>query len=311
MRVTVAICTWDRCQLLDQTLAGMRDLRVPAGVEWELLVVNNNCGDDTDAVLARHSAALPIKRLFEAKPGLSHARNCAVAAAAGELLVWTDDDVFVDRGWLAAYVQAARDWPGAAFFGGPVDPWFPVRPPAWIERNLDLLAGTYAIRPSRGDTRVLAAGEEPFGANMAFRTEVLREYHFDPRLGRRGDTLMSGEDLDLIHRLRKAGLQGVWVGGAGLRHYLPPARLTKKYIKDWFRGAGQTHARFSGPQACPHLLGVPRWVWRKYVVDFFESWLLAPVGGRRWLRAFTGAAFARGMIEETRAAKAAAAGRHL
>ena len=44
--VSVVICTWNRAGLLDQTLARMRELHVPAGLAWELLVVNNNCTDD-------------------------------------------------------------------------------------------------------------------------------------------------------------------------------------------------------------------------------------------------------------------------
>ena len=81
MIVTVAICTWNRAKLLDQTLTEMRKLRIPPGIEWELLVVNNHCTDETDAVIARHRGALPIQRLFEPRQGLSNARNCAVSTA--------------------------------------------------------------------------------------------------------------------------------------------------------------------------------------------------------------------------------------
>jgi glycosyltransferase involved in cell wall biosynthesis len=301
LSVTVAICTWNRAKLLDQTLDRLRQLRIPDGVTWELLVVNNNCSDDTDAVLGRHAGRLPLRRLFEPQPGLSHARNCAVRAARGELLLWTDDDILADEGWLAAYVRAARDWPDAAFFGGPVGPWFAVPPPAWIARNLDILAGTYALRPVRGESRPLGPREEPFGANMAFRADVLRRFPFDTELGRKKDSLMSGEDIDVIDRMRKASLHGVWVGDAFLQHYLPKERLTREYIKEWFRGAGRTNARWVGPQPHPYLWGVPRWVWRKYVTAVAASWVLAPVGGRAWLRAYTKAAFARGMIQEARA----------
>ena len=78
MIVTVAICTWNRAKLLDRTLTQMHQLRIPADVEWELLIVNNNCTDETDPIIARHETALPIRRLFEPNPGLSNARNCAV-----------------------------------------------------------------------------------------------------------------------------------------------------------------------------------------------------------------------------------------
>jgi glycosyltransferase involved in cell wall biosynthesis len=95
MVITVAICTWNRAALLDQTLAEMRNLRVPKGVDWELLVVNNNCIDDTDEVIAKHADKLPLRGLVEPKPGHSNARNRAMREARGEDVVWTDDDVRV------------------------------------------------------------------------------------------------------------------------------------------------------------------------------------------------------------------------
>ena len=140
MRITVAICTWNRAELLDRTLSQMHNLRIPPGIEWELLVVNNNCTDDTDAVVARHAQVLPIRRLFEGSQGQSHSRNHALREAFGELIVWTDDDVLVDQDWLAAYVKAARDWPEASYFGGTITPWFAAPPPFWIERNLRSIA---------------------------------------------------------------------------------------------------------------------------------------------------------------------------
>src|SRR4051812_37235025 len=104
MLITVAVCTWNRAGLLDRTLSRMCQLRVPEGVEWELLVVNNNCTDETDAVLARYQGRLPLRRLSEPSQGHSHARNRAVRAARGELLIWTDDDVLVEPDWIAGYV---------------------------------------------------------------------------------------------------------------------------------------------------------------------------------------------------------------
>jgi glucosyl-dolichyl phosphate glucuronosyltransferase len=65
MFVSVAVCTWNRASLLDRTLQQMRRLQIPAGVGWELLVVNNRCTDETDAVLAAHGNVLPIRRLYE------------------------------------------------------------------------------------------------------------------------------------------------------------------------------------------------------------------------------------------------------
>ena len=50
MDATIAICTWNRSDLLDKTLARMRELEIPPGTTWEIVVVNNRCTDNTDEV---------------------------------------------------------------------------------------------------------------------------------------------------------------------------------------------------------------------------------------------------------------------
>src|SRR4051812_25844630 len=106
LRFTVAICTWNRSALLAQALEQMTRLQVPAGVTWEVIVVNNNSSDVTDTVIASFEGRLPIRRVFEPAQGKSHALNRAVAESRGDYILWTDDDALVDEGWLAAYVLA-------------------------------------------------------------------------------------------------------------------------------------------------------------------------------------------------------------
>ena len=123
MKITVAICTWNRSALLDKTLTQMHQLCIPPGIEWELIVVNNDCSDDTDRVIARHCAHLPVVRVFEGKPGQGHARNAALRLARGEYLLWTDDDVLVDSAWVVKTL-VAFDTFGADLVYGKAEPWW-------------------------------------------------------------------------------------------------------------------------------------------------------------------------------------------
>jgi len=77
LSVSIAICTWNRAKLLDQTLAALCKLIVPSGISWEILVVDNSSTDDTPSVIDQYSDRLPLHHLCEVKQGLSHARNCA------------------------------------------------------------------------------------------------------------------------------------------------------------------------------------------------------------------------------------------
>lgn len=302
MNVTVAICTWNRATLLDRTLARMRELVVPPDLQWELLVVNNNCTDDTDAVLARYTDVLPLRRLLETKQGLSNARNCAVNHALGELLIWTDDDVLVDTNWLAAYVEAAKAYPTAAFFGGPIDPWFEIEPPRWVTRNLQLLDGPFALRRLGPTTRPFVGVETPYGANMAFRMEVLRRHPFDPKLGRIGTGMLSGEEAAVIEGIKAEGGVGIWVAPARVQHFVPANRLTAAYVWKFFHGLGRSSCHEADHRSqVPRFFGAYRWAIRKYLIARTLSLLLAPSRGARWLTHFSGAAVARGIIDESRA----------
>ena len=95
--------------------------------------------------------------------------NCAMAAARGELVIWTDDDVLVDSGWIEAYDAAVKQYPEAAFFGGTVDPLYEVEPTAWMRKHRELVDGPFALRQLGPDVRPLVGKELPFGANMALR----------------------------------------------------------------------------------------------------------------------------------------------
>ena len=145
-----------------------------------------------------------MRRLFQQRLGLSHARNLAVQEATGRYILWTDDDVAVGPDWLAAYHAAFSRFPDAALFGGPVLPWFAARPPAWLRRAWPQAALYYAIRdcpPEPAITPVYV----PFGANLAIRTDMQVSHPYDPALGRRGGDLLSGEDAQMVRTITMSG----------------------------------------------------------------------------------------------------------
>lgn len=300
--ITVALCTWNRSQLLDLTLGEMYHLTIPAGVSWELIVVDNGSTDDTEVILSKHRDGLPLRRVLEARQGLSHARNRAIEEAAGELIVFTDDDVLVDPGWLAAYHEAQGVWPEAFFFGGVIEPLFTVAAPAWVLRNLDALEGPFAIRRLGDTVRKLGDDEAPFGANMGFRSSAIKSLTFDPQLGRIGNNLLSGEDSEMIDRLKSRGAIGVWVGTARVRHLVPASRLTLDFIRNWYEWGGRTNARIDalGQSRPAKLWGAPRWTWKRLWMARLCLLTCGRYRGRRWIWAVKEAAKARGYILETR-----------
>lgn len=302
MNVTVAICTWNRASLLDQTLAAFRDLQVPQDISWELLVVDNNCTDHTASVIEKYHHALPIRRLLETKQGHCNARNCAIAAAAGDLIVWTDDDVIVDPGWLNAYVEAARRWPQAMYFGGRILPWFEHTPPSWMQANVSMLEGALALRDLGARERLLDSDEHVYGANMAFRREAFAEVRFDPRIGLKKDDGVRGDETQVICELQRRGMVGVWVPQSVVQHFVPAARLTRKYVHDYFKGVGKTKVRMTGVPQGSLLFSAPRWLYRVYVLFRARSLYDEVLQRPSWVASYCKAAETQGIIIESRVA---------
>lgn len=299
MDITVAICTWNRADLLDMTLMEMRKLRIEPGLKWEILIVNNRCTDHTDEVIARHESHLPLKRLYEPKQGHSNARNCAVNAAKGDLLIWTDDDVLVDENWINAYLEAAKAHPDAVFFGGTVDPLFEAEPPMWIHKHRHLTEGALALRRLGREVRPFSAEEFPFGANMAFRMSKLPSLSFDPKLGRVGTGLISGDETQVLQQLKAQKCLGIWVGNARVRHYVPRERLTTRYMWKFWAGLGATETRQHGLPEGKYVLNMPRWMIRQYFVERLQLMRVAFRKDQRWADAFRRAAFTWGVLRES------------
>jgi glycosyltransferase involved in cell wall biosynthesis len=276
VRLTVAICTWNRANLLGQALSRMTQLTLPKDLDWELLVVNNNCTDETDHVIAGFAGTVPIRRLFQPNPGKSHALNLAVSEARGDYILWTDDDVLVDPKWVAAYLAAIAQWPEAVFFGGPVRPWFVKPPPEWLQRAWSRVGGVYAVR-DLGDTPEKFKGGDhvPYGANFLIRTREQRQFPYDIRVGPQPGSAVRGEETRVIRAMLAAGCEGRWVPDAIVQHYVPPERMTIAYVRNWWIGEGRGQALTAEPWRGPTFLGKPRYLWRALSLAWIRY-----VGGR-------------------------------
>jgi glycosyltransferase involved in cell wall biosynthesis len=268
MKITVAICTWNRSSLLKQTLKTMCGLACLSDIDWELLVVNNCCNDDTDEVVDTLTANLPLRLIHEAIPGLSNARNKAIEKAKGDYIVWTDDDVLVEKNWLVAYVNAFLKYPETAIFGGPIEPCFEGTPPDWLINNWSCFSSAYAKRDF-GDKSIALSVEGniiPYGANFAVRMSEQRRFKYDPELGLRKTEIILGEEFQVIKSILEHGFSGRWIPEAKVKHWIPQSRQSLDYLKRYYWGCGRTIKICSHPdETSPHILGHPRWFIRQAI----------------------------------------------
>jgi glycosyltransferase involved in cell wall biosynthesis len=277
--VTVAVCTYNRAALLDRTLAGLRRVRLPAGVGWEVLVVNNASTDDTDAVLARHAGELPLRRLHEPTPGVVHARNTALAHARGEFVLWTDDDVEVAPDWVEKHLEAFDRF-GADVVFGRVDPVWEGTPPGWLIPDS---RGLFALLDLGGPARVVA---DPrvigFNVNLAVRRSALDR--IGPYRAMDGGRVGGGEDVDLFRRAYAAGLTVVYQPDARVGHVIPPARCEKRFHRRAVWRGTAYHLGLLRDEAeaggLPTVFGIPRYFLR-INLGYVARYLRASLTGDR------------------------------
>lgn len=120
IRLSLIIATYNRARPLLEALESVVAQDAPLAL-WECVVVNNNSQDDTEARFADFAARHPafaLRMVREPHQGLSHARNCGIAAARGEYLAIIDDDERINPGFVAAYIRFFDTHPDAVAAGG-------------------------------------------------------------------------------------------------------------------------------------------------------------------------------------------------
>jgi GT2 family glycosyltransferase len=291
--VTVLICTWNRCDLLDETLTSLAAMRVGRDVKWEVLVVDNNSTDDTRAIVDRQTTRLPmpVRYAFEPRQGKSFAMNTGIAASRSPLLAFVDDDVQVGPDWLAAGCGPMIANPAIAYTGGAVDPIWDAPCPQWLEATGRTLWGTFAILDYGPDAFFFEQQRKiPLGANFALRRSLVeRVGGFDPTLGRNSDSVLLGQELpEFFARTRRVGAVGMYVPEMRIRHHVPARRMTPEYVRRWWYGKGISRARMEAMhpvtelgldlRRVPTIAGVPRFLFGTAARDALR-WMRHAIAG--------------------------------
>lgn len=234
MDASVVVCTYNRCESLADTLEAIAGQQVPPDFSWELIVVDNNSRDATPQAVERFRLSRPdlrVRYVFEQQQGLSHARNQGISVAEGDFVVFTDDDVLPASDWLAVLVAGMREHHCDAA-GGYIAPLWQAPPPPWLTERF---YGFLALRTDRdGPKHVCAPHEMPFGASLAFARRIFDTVGlFDPQLGRKGNVLAGGEEIDVLMRIVEGGGRVMYLPQATVQHKVEAFRLSKRYFRRW------------------------------------------------------------------------------
>lgn len=244
--VTVVIPSHNRPQLLIETV---RSILAGGSVPSEIVIVDQS--DEPHPQLPGFtSPGTRVQYTLSSRRGLSRGRNDGIATASHELLVFVDDDMLVDSGWLQSMTDELRR-----------------RGPEWIVTGQVREAGggdgafapSSVVDPQPREYRGRQLLDVLYAGNMGFhRALVDRIGGFDERLGA-GSRFPGAEDNDFAYRLLQAG------GGIA---YLPAAAVDHRA----WRGSGdylplrRAYGRGQGAFYAKHLLrgdlfAACRWLW--------------------------------------------------
>jgi glycosyltransferase involved in cell wall biosynthesis len=265
LTVSVVICTRGRPDSVRRTLRSILACEYPAE-RLEVIVVDNASHGDAEVRMVSDelSAAVPVRIVREANPGLSNARNRGLQGAGGEIVAFADDDVDVDRRWLAALLvpfcngenvgaTSGMTLPGA--LETPVQRWtegFGGRTGPPLVQRFDL-----ASPPPDKPLFPFTVGDLGAGRNMAFRRELLTQLGgFDPALGP-GTIARDGDDIEALLRVLLSG-HAVVADPAAVVWHAHPHQYGELKDRVWGYGVGLTacltKATLDHPSLIPDLL---------------------------------------------------------
>jgi glycosyltransferase involved in cell wall biosynthesis len=277
MDLTVILCTWNRAKSLAVVLESLNASVVPEGIEWEVLVIDNNSKDDTRAVCESFMRNAPrrFRYLFEGKQGKTNALNAGILNARSEYLALTDDDLTVEPHWVAEMYDAFKKYDCAAI-GGKIVPVWNCKKPSWLA-----LDGPFR-HPAYGGIVNFDQGDSPreltltaTGANMGLRKSIFEKYGpYRADLNRIND-LLGGEDTEYCRRLTRGGERLMYAPKAIVYHPVEEYRTKINYFRSFAFHYGRWMVRVGGvPQHAKCYFGVPRYLFPVALASF-GKWMFS------------------------------------
>ena len=226
--ITVAVCTFNRGNILLECLDGIANQSVDSE-KIELLIIDNNSTDNTAQIVNDFRANFPnLKYVFEEEQGLSKARNRAIKESTTPILVFIDDDAIPYTDWIERFIEAFERFPEASVIGGESEPMFESERPDWLDDEL-LKSYSCGLLYST-DYHFLVGKEWLVECNLAYRVDALKAAGgFPESLGRKGNLLLSGDgSVNLL--IAHAGGRLLYTPFAKVRHLVPTHRMTTKWL---------------------------------------------------------------------------------
>lgn len=243
--LTIAICTYNRAKYLKKCIDSVMQQTLSPD-RYEVMVIDNNSSDETAEVvqskIQQYSGRL-LRYYVEMQQGLSYARNRAMQEGLGKYIAFIDDDAYADSQWASLIVEHFETViPKPICVGGKILLDWEGEEPIWASHYRALFGYLNHGRTMHLNMNFLGIN----GGNMAFDRDFILKcgYSFPVSLGRKGDSLLYGEESALINRLLADNAPIFYIDDATVWHVVLPER--RSY--DWLVARMTSHG-YSQPLA--------------------------------------------------------------
>jgi glycosyltransferase involved in cell wall biosynthesis len=253
---TIAIPTYNGEHRLPLVLDCLRQQVGLDAYTWEVWVIDNNSTDHTREVVRHYQQDFPCPLHYglESRQGAGFARQHAVRVAASELVGFLDDDNLPAPDWVAQAIAFGQHHPAAGAWGSQIHPDYEIPPPEGFRPLQPFLAIV-----ERGQVAKLYSPRSrllPPSAGLVVRRDAWLQAvpEYTVLAGRRPGNMLTGEDLEAIAYLQKAGWE-IWYNPTmEMYHRISAQRLERSYLLPFFRGIGRS-------RHVTRMVNTPTW-WR-------------------------------------------------
>lgn len=258
--VSIIMPTFQRPQDLPRALGSLL-AQEPIENPVEIIVADNDPKASARDVISKFAAksAVPIVYVHMPQPGVSNARNAAIAVARGRYIAWLDDDQEAAPNWLKELLLTSEKYDAGLVF-------CPSPPIMEVSTPLDEQYTRFFDRKSPEQDGLI---EHFYGCGnslLDLKRISMPSPVFDPIANETG-----GEDDLLFSFIQKNGAKTAWTSHTYVYEHVPAKRATPTYVRkrsfSWGQGPSE-HASDEGD-----ILQIIKWM----LIGFAQTVCYAPM----------------------------------
>lgn len=241
LKLSVVTCVYDPdMSTFKRTLMSLQNQTLPKEI-WEYIVVDNN--STTSWAMSLDLSWLQLAHIVkEERQGLTPARLKGIEESTGDIILFVDDDMVLDKDYLKAAVEIFEAYPFVGVLGGCGEGEYAHAVPNWLEEFRHMLCD-FSRMPERKQEFQYAMTKVPgpwipVGAGMAMRRDVALHYRqlvlndpFRMGLDRTGDSLAGSGDADIACEAIEMGYASATTNRMKFTHIIPAERMTCDYME--------------------------------------------------------------------------------